>query len=115
PDLVLLVTGQQLGYLLPCGCSHPQVGGLERRYNLLQMIKAAGWPYVAVDLGDVAQRHAPADLPNQQALIKYLYSMRALKEMDYTAVSFGESEVHFGLSKLLEEFALNEPKPRVVV
>ena len=36
PDLVLVVSGQQKGYLLPCGCYRPQVGGLERRYNLLE-------------------------------------------------------------------------------
>ena len=64
------------------------------------------------------QRGDIADQPTHsspQTLLKYVYSTKALKLMDYTAVSFGESEVHFGLSKLLEEFALNEPKPRVVV
>jgi hypothetical protein len=115
PDLVLVLTAQELGYLLPCGCSEPQIGGLERRYNFLQMIKAAGWPSVAVDLGDIAQRHAPAGLPNQQALIKYRYSMQSLKAMGYGAVSFGESEVNLGLSSVLDEHALNDPVPRVVM
>ena len=115
PDLVLVVTGQQKGYLLPCGCSKPQIGGLERRYNLLEMIKEAGWPYVAVDLGDIAQRVAPADLPNEQGLIKYRYSMKALKDMGYSAVGFGANEVNLGLFNVLAEYALNEPKPRVVV
>ena len=41
PDLVLIVTADQHGYLLPCGCSRPQEGGLERRYNLIQMLKDA--------------------------------------------------------------------------
>lgn len=115
PDLVIVVTGQQKGYLLPCGCSHPQVGGLERRYNLLQMIKAQGWPYVAVDLGDITQRIAPAGLPNEQGKIKYLYSMRALKEMGYSSIGIGENEVNLGLRDLLAEYSLNEPVPRVVV
>jgi hypothetical protein len=114
PDLVLVVTGQQKGYLLPCGCSKPQIGGLERRYNLLEMIKEAGWPYAAVDLGDVAQRVAPAGLPNEQGLIKYRYSMKALKDMGYSAVGFGVNEVNLGLFNVLTEYALNEPKPRVV-
>lgn len=115
PDLVLLVSGQQLGYLLPCGCSRPQYGGLERRYNLLQMVKEAGWPYAAVDLGDIVQEKGITHLPNQQALIKYVYSMRALKEMGYTAVGVGETEVRPGLLNVLAEHALNDPKPRVVV
>ncbi len=114
PDCVLVLTAQQHGYLLPCGCSRPQVGGLERRYNLLQRIKTAGWPYVAVDLGDIVQRHGPAGLANQQALIKYQYSMRALKEMGYAATGFGEYEVNLGLFTVLCEWALNDKQPRVV-
>jgi hypothetical protein len=50
PNLVLVLSGQQHGYMLPCGCSRPQLGGLERRYNFLQFVKKAGWPYVAFDL-----------------------------------------------------------------
>ncbi|MFO0840802.1 MAG: multiheme c-type cytochrome [Gemmataceae bacterium] len=115
PDLVLLVSGQQLGYLLPCGCSRPQYGGLERRYNLVQMFKEAGWPYAAVDLGDVVQRHGIAHLPNQQALIKYVYSMRALKAMGYAAVGVGEAEVTPGLMNVLAEYALNDQRPRHLV
>src|SRR5262249_25308301 len=52
PDLALLLSGQQHGYIKPCGCSEPQFGGLTRRYNFLQMLKAGGWPVVAADLGD---------------------------------------------------------------
>src|SRR5262245_48853676 len=36
PDLVILLSGQTHGYLQPCGCSRPQLGGLERRYNLIE-------------------------------------------------------------------------------
>ncbi|MFO0925433.1 MAG: multiheme c-type cytochrome [Gemmataceae bacterium] len=114
PDLVVVVTAEMHGYVLPCGCSRPQVGGLERRYNLLQLFKKAGWPYAAVDVGDMAQNHGPASLPNQQALIKYLYTMRALKAMDYTAVGFGQVEAGQGLFTLLAEYALQDPKPRVL-
>jgi hypothetical protein len=115
PDLVLILSAQQHGYMLPCGCSSPQIGGLERRYNFLQRVKKAGWPYVAFDLGDLPQRRGPANLPNQQGMIKYVYSMKALKVMDYTAVGFGEYEVNLGLGNVLGEYALNEPEPRVVM
>src|SRR5262245_61436935 len=60
PDFVLLLSGQQHGYVLPCGCSRPQYGGLERRYNFLKSLEQRGWPVVAVDLGDVPQTQAPA-------------------------------------------------------
>jgi hypothetical protein len=115
PDLVLVLSAQQHGYMLPCGCSHPQVGGLERRYNFLQRVKKAGWPHVAFDLGDVPQQRGPAGLPNQQGMIKYVYSMNALKAMNYTAVGFGEYEVNLGLGNALGEYALNESVPRVIM
>jgi hypothetical protein len=115
PNLVLVLSGQQHGYVLPCGCSRPQLGGLERRYNFLQLVKNAGWPCVAFDLGDVPQRRGPANLPNQQGMIKYVYSMTALKAMNYSAVGFGEYEVNLGLENVLGEWALNEPTPRVIM
>src|SRR5947209_15129216 len=50
PAVVLVLTGQQQGYLQPCGCSEPQYGGLERRYNFVHnVLEARGWPVVAVD------------------------------------------------------------------
>jgi hypothetical protein len=103
------------GYLKPCGCSYPQIGGLERRYNFFQTLKDAGWPMVAVDLGDLAQRKAPADLPNLQGLLKYTFAMRMLQKLDYTAISLGETEAAMGFYTVLGEFALNESSPRVVV
>jgi hypothetical protein len=111
PDLTLVLTGQQHGFLKPCGCSHPQVGGMERRYNLLQMFKKNGWPYAAFDLGDLPQRTGPAGLPNQQGLLKYVYAMRGLKAMDYSAVGFGEYEVKLGLYNVLTNYCLNEAPP----
>ncbi len=114
PDLALIVTADQHGYLLPCGCSNPQKGGLERRYNFIQMLKDRGWPVAAVDLGNVPQMTAPADLPNIQGLIKYRYAMKAMKVMNYTAVGIGDHEAAMPLLEVLAEYALNEPKPAVV-
>src|SRR5262245_38294522 len=51
PDVALMLTGQQHSYLKFCGCSQPQLGGFERRYNLFHALKAKGWPLVAADLG----------------------------------------------------------------
>jgi hypothetical protein len=114
PDVVLLLTGQQHGYMLPCGCTSPQRGGLERRYNLLQQLKGRGWPVVALDLGDIAQLQGPQNLPNVQGLSKYIYSMQALKLMDYAAVGIGEYEMALPLKQALDNYALNEPEPRVL-
>lgn len=114
PDLTLLITGQQHGYLLPCGCSRPQVGGLERRYNFFQTLATRGWKTVAVDLGDIPQMAGPVNLSNIQGLPKYRFSMQALKLMGYAAVALGEYEGSLPLFKALGEYALNESSPRVL-
>lgn len=115
PDVVLLITGQQHGYLSPCGCSVPQIGGLERRYNLIQMMKKAGWSVVPIDLGDVPQTAGPAGLPNQQGLTKYVYAMKAMKKMDYAGVGFGRHEATLGLFTSLGAYSLNDPQPPVLM
>jgi len=114
PDLVLLLSGQQHGYMQPCGCSCPQKGGLVRRYALIQMLEAKGWPVVAVDIGDVPQVQGPAKLANLQGLVKYRYTMKAMKEMKYAAVGMASYEDAQSLDKLLAEWALNDPQPPFV-
>ncbi len=111
PDIVLVLSGQQNGYLQPCGCSNPQYGGLARRFAFLQTLKERGWSVVAVDLGDIA------DLPKRSTpltTLKYVTSMKALKLMDYTAVSFGFNEMSMPLDEALNSYSLNNPTPRVV-
>jgi hypothetical protein len=115
PDLALVLSGSMHGYLLPCGCSRPQLGGLERRYNFVQVLRQKGWPLVALDVGDVPQKEGPLKLPNIQGLVKYRYAMKAMKLIGYTAVGIGEHEGSLSLDAALGEWALNEPSPRVLV
>ncbi|HKI38627.1 MAG TPA: multiheme c-type cytochrome [Gemmataceae bacterium] len=114
PAFVLVLSGQQHGYLLPCGCSDPQYGGLVRRYNFVESLKARGWDVVAYDLGDVPQIQGPAKLPNIQGLIKYRYAMDAMKLIGYSAVSFGEYEAALPLTAAMDEYALNNKEPVVL-
>jgi hypothetical protein len=136
PDLILLLSGEQHGYLDPCGCSKPQVGGLVRRYNFVQSLHARNWPVIGVDLGDIPQRRGPAQLsswtansqtymPNVQGLLKYKYSMEALKRMGYVAVNVGHFETALpedGLMSALTAFTLqnfdkrtDKPQPPYVL
>jgi hypothetical protein len=108
PDVALLLSGQMHGYLQPCGCSSPQLGGLARRYNFLRSLKERGWPVVSVDLGDLAQKSGP------QAMLKYTTAMQALHLMDYTAVAIGKHELDMPLIDALSEYSLNNPSPRVL-
>ena len=109
PDIALVLSGQEYGYMQPCGCSEPQKGGLARRFNFIKtLIEGRKWPVLAADLGDVAQKSGP------QAKIKYVYSMQALEKMNYTAVGIGEGEGTLPLFEALGEYALNSPKPKVL-
>src|SRR5262245_27409076 len=58
PDVALVFTGEQNGYLEPCGCAglENQKGGLRRRFTFLKGLRAKGWPVVAMDLGGQEQR-----------------------------------------------------------
>jgi hypothetical protein len=102
PDLALLVSGEQHGYLQPCGCSPVQYGGLARRNAFLQTLTKRGWPVVAADVGDIAQDSGP------QAKLKYAYSLKVLKQMGYTAVGIGKNEINLPLVETLAEI-LNIP------
>jgi hypothetical protein len=109
PDVVLMLTGETIGYMQPCGCSKPQYGGLERRYNFLQnLVKERRWQVVALDLGDVAQKSGP------QAAVKYRYGMEALRRLGYTAVGIGRNEMAMPLIDALSEYSLNNEWPRVL-
>jgi hypothetical protein len=108
PAVAIVLSGEMHGYLQPCGCSRPQLGGLARRYNFLQTLKARGWPVVAADLGDLAQRGGP------QKMLKYKTAMKALDLLGYTAVGIGQNEMAMPLIEALGNYALNNPTPHVL-
>jgi Cytochrome c554 and c-prime len=115
PDFVLVLSGQMHGYLQPCGCSRPQAGGLERRYNFVQSLrKDRRWPVVALDLGDIPQVTAPGKLPNVQGILKYTFTMRALESIGYSAVTFGEYEAAQPLTSAIDNYAANADKPSIL-
>ena len=92
PDVVLFVTGQQKGYIEPCGCAGlaNQKGGLARRHTLVRQLKAKGWPLVALDVGNQVRRFG------RQAELMFQITVEGLKTIGYDAVGFGEQDL--GLS-----------------
>lgn len=112
PEVVLVLSGQTFGYLSPCGCSRPQRGGLERRANFMDGLRAKGWPVVGLDLGDVSP---PKKVPEQDRL-KYKAQMESLRSMGYAAVGLGEYDFNLDLFELLASFTLqNQANPRPVI
>ncbi|MBC8355858.1 MAG: hypothetical protein H8E66_28105 [Planctomycetes bacterium] len=92
PEVVLFVTGQQKGYIEPCGCAGlaNQKGGLARRHTLVRELKSRGWPLLAFDVGNQVRRFG------RQAELKFQITVEGLKTIGYDAIAFGENDL--GLS-----------------
>ncbi|CAN5598941.1 hypothetical protein BH11PLA2_BH11PLA2_48520 [soil metagenome] len=111
PEAVLVLTNQTFGYLSPCGCSRPQKGGLERRYNFMQSLRAKGWPVIGLDGGDVS----PPKKIAVQDLLKYETAMKSLQAMGTVAVGLGDYDFDQRLDELLAKYALQNPNQPPVI
>lgn len=97
PSLALFISGQQYGYVEPCGCTGltNQKGGLVRRYASKQQLEQQGWDVVALDVGNQVRRFG------RQAEIKFQVTAEGLKKMDYRAIGFGPDDLRLSPGELL--------------
>lgn len=98
PAAVLVLTGQQIGYIEPCGCTGlaNQKGGLARRHTLLkQLADEKGWPVVPLDVGSQVERFG------RQSEIKFQRTAEALRTLGYQAVALGAGDLKMTASELL--------------
>lgn len=103
PQAVLVLTGEEHGYLEPCGCTAGQVGGLGRRADLVHKLKdERHWPVAAFDVGGLL-RDERAQRPQEQ--IKFETTRAAMREMDYDAQALGQEELRFGADRLFTLFS----------
>ena len=75
------------GYTEPCGCTENQIGGLLRRYDFFERLRKQGWPVASIDLGTLTNNPAVARGGFEQAKLKFDYSIKALKLLDYSAMA----------------------------
>ena len=101
PAAVLVVSGEQNGYLQPCGCTEGQLGGLGRRYDLMAKLRERGWPVAAVDLGNLIHDPAGSRGGPQQEKIKFDVALKALDAMKYGAVAIGPEDLKLGVLEAL--------------
>ena len=101
PDVALLFSGEQDGYLEPCGCAglQNQKGGLKRRHTLIKELEAKGWPVVPLDLGGLTKRFGI------QAELKFDFALKALDKLGYQAVGFGPADLRLDILSLVLNFA----------
>ncbi len=111
PDLALVVTGQQNGYIEPCGCTglDKQKGGVARRFTFMQQLREDGWTLLPLDAGNQVRRFG------RQAEIKLQQTAKALKAMDYQAVGFGPDDLRLGVGELLAVAAGEQPEDSMYV
>lgn len=89
PVLALVLTGEQDGYIEPCGCAglEHQKGGLRRRHTFLKQLHERGWPVTPLDNGGLIGRFG------REAEIKFDKTAEALRIMGYQAVGFGADDL----------------------
>lgn len=89
PQLAIVITGQQHGYIEPCGCTGlaNQKGGMARRHTFLKQLRAKGWVVAPMDVGGQVRR------PGPQAEAKYKWTTEALTQLGYKAVAYGLEDV----------------------
>lgn len=97
PDVVLFVTGDQHGYIEPCGCTglENQKGGVARRFTFLGQLRQRGWDMIPIDAGNQIRRIG------KQAAIKFEKSANALSQMDYESVGFGPGDMNLSVGELI--------------
>lgn len=101
PNLTIVLSGEQNGYLEPCGCSAKQSGGFARRANLFDQLRAKGWQVTAFDLGGTLKRSRRHDQ------LKFEKIEKGLQMMKYAALGLGPAELRLGAEQLL---ALHQPE-----
>ena len=98
PQAVLFVSGQQHGYIEPCGCTglENQKGGLIRRDTLLKELRERGWEIIPVDVGNQVRRIG------RQPELKFQTTVEAFKTMGYRAVALGIDDLKLSSIELIQ-------------
>jgi len=90
--LALLFTGEQNGYLTPCGCSKPMLGGIPRLATWLRGYPPAS--RIQVDNGDLTEAAGRQDELKAETLVE-MHS-----QLGCEAINLGEKDFRLGMAYL---------------
>lgn len=93
PAFTIVFTGEETGYLEPCGCSEDQLGGIPKRHTLIRDVGAGLNPAptpIPVSLGDLTEGFG------RQSEVKMEITVQALEKMGYLAHNLGEKDIALG-------------------
>ena len=107
PQAVLVVSGEMDGYLEPCGCTQGQLGGLIRRLEFVEGLKAQNWPSRSIDLGTLIKDPAGARGGFEQAKIKFGIALKAYSTLKYDAIALSAEDLKVGIGEAFAQFLNN--------
>ncbi len=110
----LVITGDQEGYQEPCGCTDGQLGGLRRRYDLVERLRAQKLPLGLVDLGNLLKDPVAARGGLEQSKIKFTTSLKALALLKYDVLAPGPEDLKVGVDEALAQYLNLGERPKVV-
>jgi hypothetical protein len=91
--LIVVVSGDTNGWIVPCGCTSNQSGGLPRRATLIKGLRRRA-EVVAIDVGGAVHGTSPYDLAKFKAILS------GEMEMKIAANNIGAAEARFGPGEL---------------
>lgn len=100
PAAVLVLTGEEHGYLEPCGCSEKQSGGMAHRSSLVKQLRGKGWDVAGLGLGGTVKR------ARKQSQYKFSAITDAMRMLDYRGTGLGPEEL-----RLQPDFLISEQVP----
>ncbi|MGE3821874.1 MAG: hypothetical protein AB7I30_20870, partial [Isosphaeraceae bacterium] len=110
PDAALVISGEQLGYLEPCGCTQGQLGGLPRRYEFVERLRTERkWPLALLELGSLIKDPNAARGGAEQTKVMFRTALKALGVMKYDAMALSPDDLKVGVDQASGEF-LNAPE-----
>jgi hypothetical protein len=107
PAAVLVVSGEQDNYMEPCGCSADQLGGLIRRYDLVERLHRQNRPTALVELGTLIKNPTGGRGGFEQAKLKFEYAVKALALLKYNAVALSAEDLKVGVADAMGFFLNN--------
>jgi hypothetical protein len=100
---VLVISGEMDGYLEPCGCTQGQLGGLIRRADFLERLRAQN-PVALIDLGGLIKDPAAARGGFEQAKIKFGIALKAYSTLKYDAIALSAEDLKVGIGEAFAQF-----------
>lgn len=96
-----MFSGEEEGYLEPCGCEQNPMGGVARRHTLLLSLLRKGSVVIPLSLGDLVGHWKRQDEIKMEVLVE------ALGEMQYAVHNLGEKDLEMGREVLSYAFYLS--------